>query len=99
MGAASGRASTARSLSKHRCQLTLSARGAQRWLLTQVLVAKDLDHLPLRQEAIFDTAGHVSLIRRLAQWAEECGAQLQPLENPLAAELLRHDVRHANEPL
>ena len=67
-------------------------------LLAQVLVAKYLDHLPLyRQEAIFERAGHVIARSTLAQWVGECGVQLQPLVDALAAELLRHGVLHADE--
>ena len=67
-------------------------------LLAQVLVAKYLDHLPLyRQEAIFERAGHIIARSTLAQWVGECGTQLQPLVDALAAELLRHGVLHADE--
>ena len=58
-------------------------------LLAQVLVAKYLDHLPLyRQEGIFERAGHLIARSTLAQWVGECGVQLQPLVDALAAELL-----------
>jgi len=67
-------------------------------LLAQVLVAKYLDHLPLyRQERIFERAGMAIARSTLAQWVGECGAQLQPLVDALSAELLRHDVLHADE--
>jgi transposase len=67
-------------------------------LLAQVLVAKYLDHLPLyRQEAIFQRAGHLIARSTLAQWVGECGVQLQPLVDSLAAELLRQPVLHADE--
>lgn len=67
-------------------------------LLAQVLVAKFLDHLPLyRQEHIFERAGMAIARSTLAQWVGECGAQLQPLVDALAAELLRHAVLHADE--
>lgn len=67
-------------------------------LLAQVLVAKYLDHLPLyRQEAIFERAGHLIARSTLAQWLGECGVQLQPLVDALAAELLRQPVLHADE--
>lgn len=67
-------------------------------LLAQVLVAKFLDHLPLyRQERIFERAGMAIARSTLAQWVGECGAQLQPLVDALEAELLRHDVLHADE--
>ena len=67
-------------------------------LLAQVLVAKFLDHLPLyRQERIFERAGLAITRSTLAQWVGECGAQLQPLVDALTAELLKHDVLHADE--
>ena len=67
-------------------------------LLAQVLVAKFLDHMPLyRQEAVFERAGHLIARSTLAQWAGECGAQLQPLVQALADELRRHAVLHADE--
>ena len=67
-------------------------------LLAQVLVAKYLDHLPLyRQEAIFERAGHAIARSTLAQWVGECGVQLQPLVDALAAEMLKHPVLHADE--
>jgi len=67
-------------------------------LLAQVLVAKYLDHLPLyRQEHIFERAGMAIARSTLAQWVGECGVQLQPLVDALVAELLRHDVLHADE--
>ncbi|CAM5798331.1 IS66 family transposase ISBcen19 [Rhizobacter fulvus] len=67
-------------------------------LLAQVLVAKYLDHLPLyRQEAIFERAGLAIARSTLAQWVGECGVQLQPLVDALTAELLKHDVLHADE--
>jgi transposase len=67
-------------------------------LLAHVLVAKFLDHLPLyRQEHIFERAGLGLSRSTLAQWVGECGAQLQPLVDALTAELLKHDVLHADE--
>jgi len=67
-------------------------------LLAQVLVAKYLDHLPLyRQEHIFERAGLAIARSTLAQWVGECGVQLQPLVDALAAEMLRHGVLHADE--
>ncbi|MCE2692603.1 MAG: IS66 family transposase [Rubrivivax sp.] len=67
-------------------------------LLAHVLVAKFLDHLPLyRQEFIFKRAGMAIARSTLAAWVGECGAQLQPLVDALSAELLRHDVLHADE--
>jgi transposase len=67
-------------------------------LLAQVLVAKFLDHLPLyRQEHIFERAGLAIARSTLAQWVGECGVQLQPLVDALSAELLKHDVLHADE--
>ena len=56
-------------------------------LLAQVLVAKYLDHLPLyREEGIFERAGHAIARSTLAQWVGECGTQLQPLVDALAAD-------------
>jgi len=67
-------------------------------LLAQVLVAKYLDHLPLyRQEAIFERTGLAIARSTLAQWVGECGVQLQPLVDALAAEMLQHRVLHADE--
>ena len=67
-------------------------------LLAQVLVAKYLDHLPLyRQEAVFERAGLAIARSTLAQWVGECGVQLQPLVDGLAAEMLEHTVLHADE--
>ena len=67
-------------------------------LLAQVLVAKYLDHLPLyRQEAIFERAGMAISRSTLAQWVGECGVQLQPLVDALAAEMLQQRVLHADE--
>ena len=67
-------------------------------LLAQVLVAKYLDHLPLyRQEAIFERAGLAIARSTLAQWVGECGVQLQPLADALAAEMLKNTVLHADE--
>jgi transposase len=67
-------------------------------LLAQVLVAKFLDHLPLyRQERIFERAGLAIARSTLEQWVGECGAQLQPLVDALTAELLKHNVLHADE--
>jgi transposase len=67
-------------------------------LLAQVLVAKFCDHLPLyRQEHIFERAGLAIARSTLAQWVGECGVQLQPLVDALTAELLKHDVLHADE--
>lgn len=67
-------------------------------LLAQVLVAKYLDHLPLyRQEAIFERAGLAIARSTLAQWVGECGVQLQPLVDALAAQMLQQRVLHADE--
>jgi transposase len=67
-------------------------------LLAQVLVAKYLDHLPLyRQETIFERAGMAIARSTLAQWVGECGVQLQPLVDALAAEMLQQRVLHADE--
>jgi transposase len=67
-------------------------------LLAQVLVAKYLDHLPLyRQERVFERAGMAIARSTLAQWVGECGVQLQPLVDALAAEMLQSAVLHADE--
>jgi len=67
-------------------------------LLAQVLVAKYLDHLPLyRQERVFERAGMAIARSTLAQWVGECGVQLQPLVNALAAAMLQSTVLHADE--
>ena len=67
-------------------------------LLAQVLVAKYLDHLPLyRQQHIFERAGLAIARSTLAQWVGESGVQLQPLVDALTAEMLCHEVLHADE--
>ncbi len=61
-------------------------------------MAKYLDHLPLyRQEAIFKRAGMAIARSTLAQWVGECGVQLQPLVDALAAEILHYRVLHSDE--
>jgi hypothetical protein len=50
-----------------------------------------------RQEHIFERAGLAIARSTLAQWVGECGVQLQPLVDALTAELLKHDVLHADE--
>ena len=67
-------------------------------LLAQVLVAEFLDHLPLGgQERIFESAGLAIARLTFAQWVGECGAHLLPLVDALTAELLKHNVLHADE--
>ena len=67
-------------------------------LLTQVLIGKYLDHLPLyRQERIFERAGVAIPRSTLAQWVGQCGVALQPLVDALKAEMLTHSVLHADE--
>jgi transposase len=67
-------------------------------LLTQVLIAKYLDHLPLyRQESIFDRAGLALPRATLAQWVGACGVKLQPLVEAMRALLLARPVLHADE--
>jgi hypothetical protein len=67
-------------------------------LLTQVLVAKYSDHLPLyRQERIFDRAGLTIPRSTLAAWVGTCGVQLQPVVDALRNVLLQHTVLHADE--
>nr|WP_309958148.1 IS66 family transposase [Variovorax sp. 3319] len=67
-------------------------------LLSQVLVGKYLDHLPLyRQEAIFARAGLAIPRSTLASWVGQCGVQLQPLVDALKREMLEDRVLHADE--
>ena len=67
-------------------------------LLTQVLIGKYLDHLPLyRQERIFERAGVAIPRATLAQWVGQCGVTLQPLVDALKAEMLTYPVLHADE--
>ncbi|MCR8958758.1 IS66 family transposase [Variovorax sp. S2] len=67
-------------------------------LLSQVLVGKYLDHLPLyRQEAIFGRAGLAIPRSTLASWVGQCGLQLQPLVDALKREMLQSRVLHADE--
>jgi transposase len=67
-------------------------------LLTQVLVAKYADHLPLyRQAGIFERAGLAIPGSTLSQWVGNCGVQLQPLVDALREELLAQPVLHADE--
>src|SRR5512137_1348493 len=46
---------------------------------------------------IFERAGHLIARSTLAQWVGECGVQLQPLVDALAAEMLKSAVLHADE--
>jgi transposase len=67
-------------------------------LLSQVLVGKYMDHLPLyRQEAIFGRAGLAISRSTLASWVGQCGVQLQPLVDALKREMLEDRVLHADE--
>lgn len=67
-------------------------------LLVQVLVAKFADHLPLyRQEAIFGRSGVAIPRSTLGAWVGSCGVQLQPLVDALKADILSHNVVHADE--
>ena len=67
-------------------------------LLTQVLIGKYLDHLPLyRQERIFERAGFAIPRSTLAQWVGQCGVALQPLVDALKAEMLTYPVLHADD--
>ena len=67
-------------------------------LLTQVLIGKYLDHLPLyRQERIFERAGVAIPRATLAQWVGQCGVTLQPLVDALKAEMLTYPVLHADD--
>ncbi len=67
-------------------------------LLTQVLLAKYTDHLPLyRQQAIYARAG-VELPRStLADWVGACGIALQPLADRLREKLREQACLHADE--
>ena len=67
-------------------------------LLSQVLVAKYADHLPLyRQQQIYARAG-VDLPRStLADWVGRCGVELTPLVERLREVLKQHSVLHADE--
>jgi transposase len=67
-------------------------------LLSHVLIAKYLDHLPLyRQESIFERAGLALPRSTLAQWVGACGVKLQPLVEALKTLLLARAVLHADE--
>jgi transposase len=67
-------------------------------LLSQVLIAKYLDHAPLyRQESIFERAGLALPRSTLAQWVGACGVKLQPLIEAMKALLLTRAVLHADE--
>ena len=67
-------------------------------LLTHVLIAKYLDHLPLyRQESIFGRAGLALPRSTLAQWVGACGVKLQPLVDAMKEQLLTRTVLHADE--
>jgi transposase len=67
-------------------------------LLSQVLVSKYTDHLPLyRQENIFARAGLALPRSTLAQWVGVCGVRLQPLVDALRDVVLTHRVLHADE--
>jgi transposase len=67
-------------------------------LLSQVLVAKYLDHLPLyRLESIFERAGMAIARSTLAEWVGQCGVALQPVVDALKAALLEYPVLHADE--
>jgi transposase len=67
-------------------------------LLSQVLIAKYADHLPLyRQQQIFARAG-VDLPRStLADWVGRCGVELTPLVESLRDALKQQAVLHADE--
>ncbi len=67
-------------------------------LLSQVLIAKYLDHAPLyRQESIFERAGLALPRSTLAQWVGACGVKLEPLIEAMKALLLTRTVLHADE--
>ena len=67
-------------------------------LLSQVLIAKYLDHLPLyRLEWIFERAGMAIARSTLAEWVGQCGVALQPVVDALKIALLEYPVLHADE--
>jgi hypothetical protein len=67
-------------------------------LPAHLLVAKAMDDLPLHgQEHIFERAGHFIAHSTMKHWVGECGAQLQPLVQPLSEESRRRLVLRADE--
>jgi len=67
-------------------------------LITQVRVAKYVDHQPLyRQEGIFARAGLAIARSTQAQWVGTAGVQLAPLVDALKRHLLARRVLHADE--
>ena len=67
-------------------------------LLSQVLVNKFADHLPLyRQEQMFARTGYRLASSTLGSWVGQCGAQLQPLVQALQEAILEQGVLHADE--
>jgi hypothetical protein len=67
-------------------------------LMSQVIVAKHLDHIPVyRQEQTFGRAGVPIPRSTLAEWIGRCGVQLQPLVDALRALILTESVLHADE--
>jgi transposase len=67
-------------------------------LLTQVVIQKYVDHLPLyRQEAIFARHGIALKRSTLADWMGRVGLALQPLFDAMRIQLLASPVLHADE--
>lgn len=67
-------------------------------LLSQILISKYADHLPLyRQEAIFKREGMHIPRSSMAQWVSQCGHELQPLVDALRRCVLEHRIIHADE--
>ena len=67
-------------------------------LLSQVLVAKYADHLPLyRLEGIFGRSGVAIARSTMADWVGACGEQLQPLVDRMREIVLTKQILHADE--
>ena len=67
-------------------------------LLSQVLVAKYADHLPLyRLEGIFGRSGVPIARSTMADWVGACGEQLRPLVERLREIVLTKEILHADE--
>lgn len=67
-------------------------------LLSQVLIAKYADHLPLYRQAQIFARAVVAIPRStLAEWVGTGGVRLQPLIDALRETLLAEPVLHADE--
>ncbi|HAN6566745.1 TPA: transposase, partial [Escherichia coli] len=67
-------------------------------LLTQVVIAKVLDHLPLqRQQKIYAREGVQLPVSTLADWFGQTAAVLSPLAAALKRDLLTQPVLQADE--